>query len=130
MNFRKSIERAKDLKCEPVEIPEWPHLDENDQPVLNADGTPSCTYYVRKMSLGERQAFDIAVSVKRGDSYEINPVRVRSELLVRTLCDADGVRLFADHELEFVEGKAGEACTAAFIVAQNLNGLNQAAVKN
>lgn len=130
MNFRKSIESASDLKTEPVEIPAWPQVDDVGNPVLKDDGTPNCTYWVRMMSLGERQAFDMAVAVKRGDTYEMNPQRVRAELLVRTLCDDKGVRLFEDSEIGVVEGKGGDPCGAAFTAAQSLNGLNGNAVKN
>lgn len=130
MNFRKSIEAAEDLLKEPVEIPAWPQVDDDGKTVLKEDGTPNCTYYVRMMNLGERQAFDMAVAVKRGDTYEMNPQRVRAELLVRTLCDDKGVRLFSDAEIGVVEGKGGDPCSAAFTAAQSLNGLNGAAVKN
>ena len=130
VNFRKSIEGAADLRTEPVEIPAWPHVDDDGQPVLNEDGTPNCTYYVRMMNLGERQSFDMAVAVKRGDTYEMNPQRVRAELLVRTLCDDKGVRLFHASEIAGLEGKGGEPCSAAFTASQKLNGLVGADVKN
>jgi hypothetical protein len=122
-NFRQSILQADDLPKQSVEISAWPHLDDDGQVITGADGNPECTYFVRAMTLGERDAFDSSVTVPDGDSFRVDYSKVRGQLLVRTMCDESGNRLFTDADAAIFSGKSADACLPAFVAAQALNGL-------
>lgn len=125
-NFRKSIEGAKASQVQAVEIPAWPLLDDNGQVVMNGDGKPKCTHFVRMMKLGELQAFHLATQ----PFLETNQVRCGAELLVRTLSDDEGNRLFQDSEAEVFEGLDWSACRIAIEAARKFNGLEEKSAKN
>lgn len=117
-SYRQWILEANDLARESVQIPDWPHRDEEGKVILDADGKPVCTYYVRRMTLGERNAFDMAVS---GDGQDRS--HFFANLLGRTLCDENGVRIFSDDDIPALEAKSC-VCVHAMPIALRLNGLD------
>jgi hypothetical protein len=122
-----SIRAARDLGPRPVDIPAWPHLDDEGKSIIDPQtGKPECTYYVRKMRLSERNAFDKVISTNGVDDFS-NPVKqfekYYAELLVRTLCDENGERIFGDNETDVIGGKAFESCVEAFKLSHAINGL-------
>jgi hypothetical protein len=129
--LRRSIPRSVKLIVEPVEIPSWPHLDEEGQPIINAEtGLPECTYYVRQMTVKEKNGFNASVAVFSGAEVRVDYAKVQVNVLVRTLCDKDGVRLLEDNEVDWLEGQADGVLDDAFAVSQRLNNLGATNVKN
>lgn len=128
--YRRSQDRAKQRKVEPIEIPEWPHLDENDQPIIDPEtGKVDCTHYIRSMSVADRNSFDLAVLTGATEDATVDYAKVRTELLVRTWSDDKGNRLYADSEVGIVADMDGTVTMPAFLLAQRLNGMDRT-VKN
>lgn len=108
---RDDILGADDLPRIEVDVPEW--------------GGP---VWVRTMTATEKDAFEDSILEKRGKgknaTYEMTLQNIRAKLLVRTLCDADGERLFTNKDLNALAGKNGGVMTRLFAEAQTLNGLD------
>ena len=124
-NYRVSCEKANDLPREAIKVPEWPLLDDEGKPLLDANGDAQCTWYVRSMTLGERKEFDARIMYLKDGKTEVDQKVVRSELLIRALCDESGQRIFGDEDIPLLEGKCGETCTRIFLAAQRLSGLDK-----
>jgi hypothetical protein len=126
-NLKGSIQRAAKLKRKSIEIPEWPHTDDDGQPILDEAGNPVCTYWVRDMTLKERSGFDASVTKTvdpvTGDG-KVDLEVVRTQLLVRTLCDESGQRLFTDDEASIIDGLDSGSAVTAFVAAQEVTGLS------
>ncbi len=76
------------------------------------------TVYVREMSNRERTDLELEINASDGRS------RMRSAMLVRTLCDESGTLLFApSDEAEFAQIGAG-VVEPLFTVALRLNGFS------
>ena len=89
---------------------------------------PVQAIHVPEMSVGERDEYETAVTDSRQGTPDGNGVRpsavVRAALLVRTLCDADGVRLFTSDQTEALAETLGARVGARlFEVACRLNGI-------
>lgn len=98
------LERAKkDLSPEEVEIKQWDD-----------------SAFVRGMTGAERESLLTKVADESG---RIDRATYRTELVTRTLCDADGVRLFGDDESALVGSFPGPVLQALADVAQRLSGL-------
>ena len=82
--------------------------------------------YVRGLSLREYESFEIAVS----EAKKLGLTTLRAGLLVRTLCDEKGVRLFADGDIEAVGALDHIAFEPVFQVALELVGLREDVGKN
>ena len=125
-NFRKSQQAAKGVRVKAVEISAWPHVDDAGAVIVDADGKPVCTHYVRMMKLGELRSFDtVTRSILTTDQ-----VRCGAELLIRTLSDADGNRLYQDDEAPLLDNADWTACMEALAAARELNGLEDKTTKN
>lgn len=78
---------------------------------------------VRGLTAGERDAFEAACFVGKGNSREMNFVNLRARLLVRCICDAGGKRLFADGDVEQIAALPAKVVDPLFEVAQRLSGM-------
>lgn len=103
---KEAILAAQDLKHEVVEVPEW-----------------GGQVGVRMMTGTERDAFEDEVFKMRGKNVEQNLKNFRSRLLVRTLTDGEGNRLFNDNEISVLGGKSAPVLDRLFTVSQKLNGI-------
>lgn len=123
-DLRKSFEARHGAKpsVEPCRIPGLPNLDADGNPVLGPDQQPACDYFVKKMPLRDRAGFDAAASREVNGKIVIDRALFPGQLLLRTLCTAEGVRLFADEEIAVLEGIEGADFTEAFTKATRLNG--------
>lgn len=91
---------------------------------VHVDGL-ACDMYVRCMTVGERDAWELAGLNSPNGKV---PPDFRSRYLASTLCDADGTRLFSDAEWpEIAAMDAGMVC-GLFDVAAKHNKLSEADV--
>lgn len=88
MDLRKTALSKAELKREPIDIPEW------------GDG-----FYIRVMSAGERDAME--ASAVDGDAASLLQSHWRSKLVMYTLCDDQGNRIFTDGDLDLICGMDG-----------------------
>lgn len=101
-SLRDSILEVPDLPTEKVEIPEW--------------GT---ALFVRGMTAEERDKFE-GVLFKDGKRDFSN---LRSKLVVLTVVDEFGKRVFKDEDADLLGKKNSTAITKLFTVAQKLSGI-------
>lgn len=103
---REQILGIKDLKIEPIFVPEW-----ND------------TVYVRSMTGAERDAFEASI-------YEFNQSTGKSKLKLEfmrarlcsfTICDQEGNRLFTDEDVQALAAKNSTALLRIVSLAQRLS---------
>ena len=112
---KEKILAAADKPTKRVNVPEWGgHL------------------FVRTMSAGERDAYeaetyDLSKGGKSNDAKTMM-ANARARLLVRTLVDEEGTRLFEDSDVEALGQKSGQIVDRVFTVASKLNGLSAADV--
>ena len=106
MLTRDDILKAKDTQIEPVKA--W-----------------GGTVYVRGMTGTERDAYEASVITMRGNKQSFNLKNVRAKLCVMTLCDKDGLRLFADGDVELLAEKSAAELQKIFVVAQRLSGITE-----
>lgn len=79
--------------------------------------------FVKTMTGKERDAFEASCFVQKGKNREFNTQNLRAKLLTRTICDAEGVRLFGDHEADLLGDMPSDVLDALFTAAQKLSGL-------
>ena len=104
---RESILGSEDLAREEVQVPEW-----------------GGSIYVRCMTGTERDAFECEVYANRGKELQVNTENFRARLLVRTLVDEKGDRIFADADIGALGQKSGKALDRLYSVAKRLSGLS------
>lgn len=102
---KEAILGCNDLVSETVEVPEW-----------------GGSVVVRTMTGAERDRFEAEIS-KAGGFVGMEHVRAR--LLVRTLGDVAGNRLFDENDIEALSGKSARALSRLFDVATELNGMTK-----
>ncbi len=83
--------------------------------------------YVRVMSVGERDAWELAWIDIRSKGME-KFYNFRAFYLVRTLCDEHGVRIWKDDEMAEVADLDGAVMGELFDIAQKHNKLTEADV--
>ncbi len=106
---KDEILKIRDLKVEPIDIPEWGGV-----------------VYVRGMTGEERDKFESSiVQMAAGGEQKINMKNVRARMACYTLCDEDGNRLFFDSEINELAKKSALALQRIFEVAQRLSGIGQ-----
>jgi hypothetical protein len=79
--------------------------------------------YVRTLTGRERDAFESSCFMTKGKNRELNTENLRAKLLVRSICDADGQRLFADADVVLLGDMPADVLDALFAKAQELSGL-------
>ena len=100
-----AILSADDLTRERIDLPEW------------GDGAFA---FVRTLEGNERDMFEESCQGK-GDKPNLK--NIRAKLVVLTLCDESGKRLFTDMQVNAVGKKSAAVLDRIFGVAQRLNGL-------
>ena len=103
---RDLILSSDDLPKELVQVPEW-----------------SGEVWVKTLSGTERDAFEQSMVSKKKDKPNMENVRARFAVL--TICDEQGVRLFAHSDAAALGKKSAAALDRVFAVAQRLNGFSQ-----
>jgi hypothetical protein len=110
---RDQILAVKDLPLKEVPVPAWGQ---------------GVTVWLRTMSVAERDRY--ILFVRKPETFEADPDHFRAKLLVFTLSDESGNRLFRDDEYELVGAKCSGAIDLLFEAAQRLNGLAGEAVED
>lgn len=114
------VERAKAFKVKPiVERVPLPWLGEGEHA------------FVRALSSSERDDFEASLiqrDEKSGDDRVVTK-NIRAKFLLRTLSDADGVRLFADHEVGLLSGLDAKTADALYERGRSLSGVTDKDIK-
>ena len=112
---KEQILGANDAEPVSVPVPEW-----------------GGTVYVRPMSAGERDRWEgelLARTEKRKEGIAAAVENLRAVFLAKCLCDESGKLLFGPDDLAALAGKSYRAIDRAYDVAQSINGLSEADVK-
>lgn len=78
---------------------------------------------VRELTGCERDAFEASLTVSKGKTVSMNMNNVRAKLVVKSLFDLDGSRLFGDNDVDLVGGLPASDLDKVFEVAQRISGL-------
>lgn len=108
MITRDFLKKLDDFRTVKVEVPEWKDF-----------------VYVRTLTGLERDAFETSMYTGRGKDRRENLKNLRARLVVLTVCDEKGVRLFTNEDAEWIGKKNANALDRIFIKAQELAGLRQ-----
>ena len=104
---KEDILKIHDLQFEEVEVPEW-----------------GGKVKVRMMTGTERDSFEQSIMKTEGKEIVRDMSNMRAKLLVRTICNEEGKRIFTDKDIDLIGGKAAGAIEKVFEVAQRLNKLS------
>lgn len=104
---REAIFAVSDIKTEAVYVPEW-----------------GGSVYVKGMTARERDEYEVEIVSTRGKNVEVNRRNLRAKLVVRTVVDENGERLFGDTDIKELGEKSAAAIDRLFGVAQRLSGLS------
>lgn len=110
MGLREDILGVDDLSREEVKIPSW----NLSQPV-----------YVREMTAAERDEYEAYLLDNRGPDEKKNLRGVRARLVVLTLVDKDGNRIFADSDIDAVGRKGARSIEPIVEAAIKLNAMRK-----
>lgn len=103
---KEAILAAQDVVTELVEVPEW-----------------GGSVRVRGLTGAERDAFEGETIQRNGRDVKTNTRNLRARLVVLSVVDDAGVRLFAFHDIEALGEKSARALDRIFAVAMRLSGL-------
>ena len=81
--------------------------------------------HVRTLNGRERDAFENSCFKGKGKNRELSTENIRAKLLVRSICNADGTRIFGEHETELLGELPANVLDKLFTIAQTLSGLGQ-----
>lgn len=85
--------------------------------------------HVREMTGAERDSWEAETIDMSGRSPRMRLENARARLLVRTICDADGNRLFSDADIDVVGALSAAALDRLFTVAARLSRITAADLK-
>lgn len=103
---RDQILEASDLKTEVCAVPEW-----------------GGDVIVSGMTGATRDAWEQSLVLTNGNKTSVNMENMRARLVVATVVDEAGNRLFTDKDIAQLGAKSGAALERVCKVAQRLNGL-------
>ena len=103
---REAILAASDLVTERVLVPEW-----------------GGEVLVRSLTGAERDAFEAASFITRGQTREVNLANLRARLLALALVDETGSALFVEADIVALGRKNARVLDRLFEIAQRLSGL-------
>src|SRR4051812_6304923 len=102
MSLKNEKLSPQDSKLQPLAVPEW-----------------NTTVYIRVMSGTERDQWEADI-FKDG---KLDKTQLRARLLVKTLADENGVRIFTDQDTAALGAKSGNVLMKLFDKAQKMNAL-------
>ena len=104
---RDAILAAPDLLTEEVPVPEW-----------------GGTVLVRGLTGTERDAFEEEMITGKGKNRDVNLANFRARLIVKSVVDKGGKRLFTQADMVALGGKSAAAIQRVFQVAMRLSGMS------
>lgn len=107
MLSKDDILKAKDLTVKEVEVPEW-----------------GGSVYIKSLTGTERDLYESSITQIKGKEAKLDWRNARAKLLVFTICDQDGNRLFNESEIGELGKKSASALQRLFDVATEMNGLS------
>lgn len=108
MLTRDQILESQDIQEEIVEVPEW-----------------GGSVKVRGMTGIERDQFESSIMKGKGKNIQLNWTNIRAKLVVNTVINGDGSRLFTDGDIAALGKKSASALDRVFDVAQRLSGITK-----
>ena len=105
---KESILALQDIVTEIVEVPEW-----------------GGAVKVRGLTAAERDAFEGEVVQRRGNDVKTNTRNMRARMVVMSVVNEDGSRMFSYHDIELLGEKSARAIDRIFSVAMKLSGLGE-----
>lgn len=105
---RDSILKVQDLETEDVEVPEW-----------------GGTVRVQGLTGAQRDEFESGVVSLKGKRQELNMQNIRAKLVVLSVVDENGERVFTDDDAGLLGMKSAVALQRVFDVAQRLSGITE-----
>lgn len=113
MSLRETILKSNDIQTEPVKVEEW-----------------GVTVFIKGMTGAERDEYEASLFSIEGKGknadVKMNRSNIRAKLLIKTIVDEQGNRIFGDGDVESLGGKSASALDKLFEVAQKLSGLTEA----
>jgi hypothetical protein len=106
MSLKDQIQSAQDLKSEPVEVPEW-----------------GCQVYIKTMNGIERDKWEALAYSAPGTRKVID--EYWESLLLHTIVDENGERVFSDSDLGILRGKSSKVIGRLFDKAAKQNGIRK-----
>lgn len=106
--LRDQILAANDRQREKVDVPEW-----------------GISVFISTMSGAERDGFEAEIVTLRGKKTDLNLQNIRAKLVVRTLVDETGERIFFDSDAAELGKKSASVLSRLYEVAQRMNGLRE-----
>jgi len=103
MSLRDKILSAQDAEMKKVHVPEW-----------------GCDVWIRAMSGADRDKWEQSLTNNKGETDITN---ARAKLVVFTVVDEKGDRIFSDEDILLVGQKSAKVLTRLSNVATKLNGL-------
>jgi len=105
---RDQIFDSQDIQEEIVAVPEW-----------------GGSVKVRGMTGIERDVFESSIMQGKGKNIKMNWQNVRAKLVVHSVIDEDGNKLFTDADVARLGEKSAAALDRVFDVAQRLSGITK-----
>jgi len=117
-DLRSKILAAQDTSKEAVSVPEW--------------GIDDGLVFIKTLSAKDRDNWEtsmVSVDMERKKVRKVNMANMRARLVVLTLVDVDGKRIFGDDDADQLGEKSAAVIARLFDVAQRVNGLSTEEVK-
>ena len=105
---RDAILKASDIKTETVPVPEW-----------------GGDVLVRGMDGSERDQYEQSVMVQNSKNTRVNMKNARAKLVVLSVVDEAGKRLFSQADVDALSKKSAAALNRVFNVAARLSGITE-----
>jgi hypothetical protein len=103
---REAILAISDTQIETIDVPEW-----------------NTMVRVRGLTAAERDQFEGEIVQRNGKDVRTNTKNIRARLVVLSVVDADGARLFTYHDIVALGEKSAKALDRIFSKAMELSGL-------
>jgi len=105
---RSSILEAKDIKTEPLTVPEW-----------------GGKVFVKGLSGNERDAWEQRiVEARKGNTGKYDIRLLKARFVIACCVDADGKQIFNEGDVEALNLKSAKAIQVVYDVGQRLSGLS------
>jgi hypothetical protein len=106
----KAILDTDDMKFEVIQVPEW-----------------NCSVRIRSMSGEERDAFESSIA---GEGKKMNTQNIRAKLVMLTVVNGKGERIFTREQIEALGKKSAAALNRVYEASAKLSAITKADVED